>query len=95
MNSISRPLEIVELATRDGEVIIVRRHGNPSGPRILDSHGNGLASDLYFPLWSRLLDQFDLFVYTTSGITDGTLWAIDCITQFPTSCKIANSSQRP
>ena len=63
MTSISPPSEIMKLATQDGEATFVRRHGNPNGPRILLSHGNGLASDLYYPLWSRLTDQFDLFVY--------------------------------
>ena len=39
----------------DGAPITLRRHGNPSGPRI--SHGNGLAADLYYPLWSLLTDR--------------------------------------
>ena len=63
MASISPPSEIMKLVTRDGEETFIRRHGNPNGPRILLSHGNGLASDLYYPLWSRLTDEFDLFTY--------------------------------
>ena len=30
----------------DGTVIILRRHGNPSGPRLVLSHGCGLSADL-------------------------------------------------
>ena len=47
----------------DGGVIAVRRHGNPSGPRVVLSHGTGLAIDLYAPFWSALLDDFDVFVH--------------------------------
>lgn len=44
--------------------VIVRRHGNPdSGVRLVLSHGNGLAIDLYYPFWSLLADDFDLIVY--------------------------------
>ena len=47
----------------DGASIIVRQHGNADGPRLILSHGNGLAADLYYPFWSLLLDRFDLIVY--------------------------------
>ena len=47
----------------DGTVIILRRHGNPSGPRLLLSHGCGLSADLYYPYWSLLADRFDVFVF--------------------------------
>lgn len=47
----------------DGATINLRRHGNPDGPRLVLSHGNGLAIDLYYPFWSLLLDDFDLIVY--------------------------------
>ena len=48
----------------DGDaVIVLRRHGNPAGPRLVLSHGNGLAIDLYYPFWSLLADDFDLVVY--------------------------------
>lgn len=43
--------------------ITLRRHGNPDGPRLVLSHGNGLAIDLYYPFWSLLIEDFDLFVY--------------------------------
>ncbi len=47
----------------DGVVIPVRRYGNPEGPRLLMSHGNGLAVDLYYPYWSLLLAGFDLMLF--------------------------------
>ena len=47
----------------DRTVTRLRQHGNPSGPRLVLSHGNGLAIDLYFPFWSLLVDEFDLLVY--------------------------------
>jgi pimeloyl-ACP methyl ester carboxylesterase len=47
----------------DGTSVVLRRHGNPSGPRIVFSHGNGLAADLYYPLWSLLTDRFDLILH--------------------------------
>ncbi len=61
--NIQAPLAMLEVATAGGTPIIVRRHGNPDGPRLFLSHGNGLAVDMYYPFWSLLCDQFDLIVY--------------------------------
>ncbi len=47
----------------DGAVIVLRRHGNPDGPRLVISHGNGLSADLYYPFWSLLTDRFDLVIH--------------------------------
>ena len=47
----------------DGAPINIRRHGNPEGPRILLSHGCGLAVDTYLPFWSLFLEDYDVFVY--------------------------------
>ena len=47
----------------DDAVIVLRRHGNSDGPRLVLSHGNGLAIDLYYPFWSLLTDQFDVVVH--------------------------------
>ena len=57
------PLEAVEIQMTDGAPITLRRHGNPSGARIVFSHGNGLAADLYYPFWSLLPDRFDIMLY--------------------------------
>ena len=44
--------------------IPVRQHGNADAPvRLILSHGNGLAIDLYYPFWSLLADEFELIVY--------------------------------
>ena len=34
-----------------------------TAPRLVLSHGNGLAIDFYYPFWSLLADEFDLIVY--------------------------------
>lgn len=60
---IPEPLSIDKVSVDDDTVISLRRHGNPSGPRLVLCHGNGLAIDLYYPFWSLLADDFDLVVY--------------------------------
>ncbi|MDE2999662.1 MAG: alpha/beta hydrolase [Gemmatimonadota bacterium] len=60
---IPEPLATFDVPVDDDTRITLRRHGNPGGPRLILSHGNGLAIDLYFPFWSLLLDEFDLIVY--------------------------------
>ena len=60
---IPEPLATFDVPLEDGSVTIVRRHGNPAGPRLVMSHGTGLAIDLYVPFWSAFLDDFDVFVH--------------------------------
>ena len=57
------PLSTRDVQVDDDTVITLRRHGNPSGARLVLSHGNGLAIDLYYPFWSLLLDDFDVIVH--------------------------------
>ena len=57
------PTSVQQVQVDDGTYIVVRRHGNPDGPRLILSHGNGLAIDLYFPFWSILNRDFDVFVH--------------------------------
>ena len=57
------PLSTLDVRLDAATVTTVRRHGNPSGPRIVLSHGSGLAADLYYPFWSLLADDYDLAVY--------------------------------
>ncbi len=57
------PGGIVDADMADGTTITVRRHGNPDGPRLVLSHGCGLAADLYYPYWSRLTDRFDVCIF--------------------------------
>ena len=57
------PRSVLEVQAGEDAVIIVRRHGNPDGTRLVLSHGNGLAVDLYYPFWSLLTGDFDIVVY--------------------------------
>ena len=60
---IPEPLATCEVRHDADTVTVLRRHGNASGPRLVLSHGNGLAVDLYYPFWSLLEDDFDLVLY--------------------------------
>ena len=57
------PLSTLDVRLDADTVTTVRRHGNPSGPRVVLSHGSGLAADLYYPFWSLLAYDYDLIVY--------------------------------
>lgn len=57
------PLNTIKIEATGGAQIIVRRYGNVDGPRLVLSHDNGLAIDLYYPFWSRLAPRFELIVY--------------------------------
>ena len=57
------PISVHEIEVDADTRIFLRRHGNPDGLRLVMSHGNGLAIDLYYPFWSLLADEFDLIVY--------------------------------
>ena len=64
---VPRPASVVHAKLEDGESVPVRRYGNPKGPRLLISHGNGLAIDLYYPYWSLLLERFDVILFDLRG----------------------------
>ena len=57
------PSATIDLVMDDGAPIRALRHGNPSGPRVVLSHGNGFASDTYFPFWRLMLERFDLALF--------------------------------
>lgn len=57
------PGAVIEVAAADGAVLRLRRHGNPLGPRLFVSHGNGFATDGYFSFWRRFLDRFDVVAF--------------------------------
>lgn len=61
--TIPDPISVCQVRLDDQTVVPVRRHGNPSRPRLILSHANGLAIDLYYPFWSLLERDFDLLVY--------------------------------
>ena len=60
---IPEPASVCEVRPDADAVITLRRYGNPAGPRLVLSHGNGLAIDLYFPFWSLLMDDYDLIIH--------------------------------
>jgi pimeloyl-ACP methyl ester carboxylesterase len=47
----------------DGAIVRIRQHGNPRGPRLALSHGNGLAIDGYLPFWGPLRERYELIVF--------------------------------
>ena len=57
------PTQRFDIKMMDGAIIRVRRHGNPFGPRVFISHGNGFASDGYWQFWRLLLEEYDLIIY--------------------------------
>ena len=64
---IPAPLATAKVPLVDGGNILLRRHGNPCGRRLLISHANGLSSDAYFPFWSLLEGQFDIILFDLRG----------------------------
>ncbi len=61
--TVPEPLAVHEARMDDGSVIVLRRHGNPDGVRIVLSHANGFAADAYYPFWSLLMDRFDIVLF--------------------------------
>lgn len=61
--SVPEPAQRFDIEMNDGAIIRVRRHGNPSGPRIFISHGNGFATNGYWQFWKLLLNDYDLIIY--------------------------------
>ncbi|MDE0029257.1 MAG: alpha/beta hydrolase [Deltaproteobacteria bacterium] len=57
------PAATLDLMMDDGAPIRIVRHGAPSGPRVVLSHGAGFASDSYFPFWRLMLERFDLALF--------------------------------
>ena len=60
---VPEPISVCEVRLHDDSITTVRRYGNRAGIRLVVSHGNGLAVDLYYPFWSLLAEDFDLMVY--------------------------------
>jgi pimeloyl-ACP methyl ester carboxylesterase len=60
---IRSPSLTFEVPLADGARILMRRHGNPDGVRLLVTHGNGFAADAYYPYWRQLLPEFDVLVF--------------------------------
>lgn len=63
-----QPHAQLDVASDDGAVLRVRRHGNPRAPvRLFVSHGNGFAIDGYVDFWSRFLAGFDVVAFDMRG----------------------------
>ena len=60
---IPAPHETFDVPLEDGARIRMRRHGNRDGVRLLITHGNGFATDAYYPYWQHLAPRFDLLVF--------------------------------
>jgi pimeloyl-ACP methyl ester carboxylesterase len=58
-----KPVAVIDVAGAGGAVIRVRRHGNPLGPRLIVSHGNGFAIDGYLAFWGRFLAVFEIVAF--------------------------------
>ena len=60
---IPEPLAACEVHAADGASIFVRRHGNPNGPRLVLSHGNGFSiiANAIAIQWSLRADGMDFF----------------------------------
>src|SRR5262245_27696818 len=52
---------VFEVALPDGPTVCVRTYG--CGPRLIMSHGNGLAIEAYRPFWSLLLDHYQVVTF--------------------------------
>ena len=59
------PRETHAVTLSDGATTILRRHGNPDGPRVALSHGNGMAIEAYFPFWRLMLAAYDVILFDT------------------------------
>ena len=55
------------LGLSDGATILLRRAGNPEGPRLLVSHGTGFAIDGFARLWRPLAATCDLVLFDLRG----------------------------
>jgi pimeloyl-ACP methyl ester carboxylesterase len=63
MDAVAPAHRTLEVRMDDGALIFVRQYGRPQGPRLVLSHGNGLAIDGYLPFWSRLCDRYEVMVF--------------------------------
>ena len=57
------PRAVLDVPTPDGSLIRVRQHGNQNGPRLFILHGNGYASDAYFPFWQNFTNSFEVVLF--------------------------------
>lgn len=57
------PNRTLDVTAGDGAIVRVRQHGNPNGPRLVMSHGNGLAINAYLPFWGAMRERYELILF--------------------------------
>ena len=57
------PHAVLDVPTHDNSLIRVRHYGNRNGPRLFMLHGNGYASDAYFPFWQNFINSFEVVLF--------------------------------
>lgn len=57
------PRDTLDVPVKGGGTIVVRRHGETRGNRIVLSHGNGQGADFYYPYWMRFLKDFEVVLF--------------------------------
>jgi pimeloyl-ACP methyl ester carboxylesterase len=57
------PHAVQDVPTHDNSLIRVRHYGNRNGPRLFMLHGNGYASDAYFPFWQNFINSFEVVLF--------------------------------
>jgi pimeloyl-ACP methyl ester carboxylesterase len=63
LHHVPRARHTFEVRMKDGALIHVRQHGTPGAPRVVLSHGNGLAIDGYYPMWGLLRERYEVIVF--------------------------------
>jgi pimeloyl-ACP methyl ester carboxylesterase len=61
--AVPRARHSFEVKMEDGAIIRVRQHGVGGAPRLVLSHGNGLAIDGYLPFWGPLCDRYEVVLF--------------------------------
>ncbi|MEM7250533.1 MAG: alpha/beta hydrolase [Pseudomonadota bacterium] len=60
---IPAPDSVLPVSMADGTLIHVRRYEAPGRPRLVVSHGNGLATDAYAPFWVPLIGDYEVIAF--------------------------------
>jgi len=77
MNSFPQFRSTIEVICNDGIGLSARVYGQKNKPRIIISHGNGLASDGYRVYWEGLIEEFEVVVLDLRGHGQSKLSSFD------------------
>ncbi|HVA77670.1 MAG TPA: alpha/beta hydrolase [Candidatus Binataceae bacterium] len=61
--AVPRARHSFDVRMEDGAIIRVRQHGVAAAPRLVLSHGNGLAIDGYLPFWGPLCARYEVVLF--------------------------------